>query len=60
MVFDALVHEVEDLIRYLLRIVKQHLLLVILPVERQVLHANAVPVVIQLHAGRVDYTLHFI
>lgn len=59
-ILDALVHEVEDLVRYLLRFVEEHLLLVILPVQGQILNIYAVPMIIELHAGRVDYTLHFI
>lgn len=59
-VLESLVHEVVDLIWDFLRLVEQDLLLVVLPVESQILHANAVPVVGQLHSSRVDDSLDLV
>ena len=60
MIVDTFVHEVKNLIWYFLSVIKEHLLLIILPVERQVLNIDAVPMVIQLHASSVDNPLYFI
>ena len=59
-VVQAFVDEVEDLVRYLLTFIEQHLLLVILPVQREVLDANVVPVVVQLRTSRIHDLSHLI
>lgn len=60
MVLHSVVHKVEYFVRYFLGFVEEDLLLVVLPVERQVLHPDAIPVVVELHAGGVDYFLYFV
>ena len=60
MVLESLVHEVEDLIGNLLPLVKENLLLVVLPVKGQVIDADAVPVVGQLHACSVHDSLDLV
>ncbi|MGB2045880.1 MAG: hypothetical protein ACPHUD_09120 [Porticoccaceae bacterium] len=59
-IVNALVHKVVDLVWDLLSLIEKHLLLVVLPVEREVLHVDAVPMVVQLHARRVHNPLHFV
>lgn len=60
MIFYSFIHKVEYFIGYLLCLIKQHLLLIVLPVERQVLDVDAVPVVVELHACGVYDPLHFV
>ena len=56
MVVDGFLHELVDLLRDLLSSIEQRLLLIVLPVERQVEHSNCLPEVAKLRACRVDHS----
>ena len=59
-IFQSLVHKIKNLVRYLLSLVEQDLLLIILPIQSQVLHSYAVPVVGQLHARSIHNSLNLV
>jgi hypothetical protein len=59
-ILKGLVHKVVDFIWYFFLLVKENLLLVILPVEGQILHPDTVPMVGELHARGVDHALNFV
>ena len=60
MIFDCLVNEFVNFIRYLLSLVEQSLLLVILPVQSKVLHADSLPKIAQLSSCCVHYSGNFV
>ena len=60
MIFDTLVHEIKYLVRNFFSFVKEYLLFIILPIEREVLDINLVPMIVQLHACRIDNSLDFV
>lgn len=60
MVLKSLVHELVNFVWDFLLFVEQDLFLVVLPVESEVLHSNAVPVVCKLHSCGVHDSLHFV
>jgi hypothetical protein len=59
-ILEGLVHEIVDLVRYFFSFVEENLLFVILPVEGEILDANAVPVVGELHTRGVYYALNLV
>jgi len=59
-ILECFVHKVENFIRYFLLLIKKNLFFIILPVEGEILHANAIPVVCELHAGSVDHPLDLV
>lgn len=60
MILDTLVHEIKYLVRNFFSFVEEYLLFIILPVECEVLYINLVPMIVQLHARRVDNPLNFV
>jgi len=60
MVVDGFFHKLIDLLRDLLSGIEQRLLLIILPVERQIEHSNCLPEVAKLCACRVDHSSHLV
>ena len=60
MVLKCFIHEIEYFIGYFLLLIEEYLLLVVLPIECQVLDTNAVPVVCELHTRSVHHSLDFV
>lgn len=60
MILERLVHKLVDLIRDLFLLVEQDLFFIVLPVQSEVLHSNAVPVIGKLHSRRINDPLDFI
>jgi hypothetical protein len=60
MVFNSLLNEFEYLVGYLLRRVKQGLLLVVLPVKSEIKDADSLPEIAQLRACSVDDPSNFV
>lgn len=60
MIFDSFIHKVENFIRYLFSLVKQNLLLVILPIESQVLNIDTIPVIVELHTSSIHNSLNLV
>jgi hypothetical protein len=60
MVFNSLVYEFVNFVWYFFGLVEQSLLLIILPVKSQVLHANSLPKIAQLSPCRVYNSSDFV
>jgi len=60
MIFERLIHKIENFIRNFLCFVEENLFFVILPVQRKILNTYCVPVICKLHAGCVHNSLNFI
>ena len=60
MVVHGFLHKLVDFLGDLLLRVEQHLLLIVLPVEREVKNSDSFPVVAHLGAGSVDHAGHFV
>jgi len=59
-VFNGFLNEFENFVGNLLLRVKQCLLLIVLPVQREVNNSNRLPKIAQLGSGRVDDASHFV
>ena len=60
MVVDGLLHEAIDFFWYFFCGVKECLLLIVLPVQREVHDANCFPKVAQLGPRTIDHSCHFV
>ena len=60
MILESLIHKVEYFIWNFLLLIEQNLFLIILPIECQILHAYAIPVILQLHSSSIDNSRNFV
>ena len=56
MILEAFIHKSIDLLRNVLGLVKEGLLLVVLPIQSKVSHAITLPKVLELGSCTVDYS----
>ena len=56
MIFNCFIYEFVNFVWYLFCAIKKGLLLIILPIERKVLHTNSFPKIAQLSSCRINYS----